>query len=104
MNFRSHQKNVRPGSRNTLVRGCIAICSSMVTYHDNLNVCCYFEDPVSLSTPDVYIGPEGMERLCSDIEVDPEDLAMLALAWKLKATQMGFFKKSEWLSGMQDLE
>lgn len=52
----------------------------------------------------ISIGPEGMERLCQDIQVDPEDKAMLALAWKLKAQEMGFFKRSEWVQGMTQLE
>lgn len=50
------------------------------------------------------VGPEGIERLCQDIQVDPEDKAMLALAWKLKAEQMGYLKCSEWLRGMAELE
>lgn len=50
------------------------------------------------------IGPAGIERLCQDISVDPEDTVMLALAWKLNAGQLGFFKQSEWVHGMADLE
>lgn len=69
-----------------------------------MNETSIFVDPLSLTTANAYIGPEGIERLCHDISVDPEDLVMLALAWKLKATQMGFFKKTEWLSGMRELE
>lgn len=50
------------------------------------------------------IGPDGMIRLCADLKLDPEDLIMLALAWKLKAVHMGFFSRTEWLSGMHELQ
>jgi len=51
-----------------------------------------------------FIGPEGMQQLCQDLGLDPEDIVMLAIAWKLKASQMGYFQRSEWLSGMQQLQ
>jgi DCN1-like protein 4/5 len=50
------------------------------------------------------IGPEGMEKFCEDIGVEPENVLMLTLAWKLKAEQMGFFTLSEWLDGMGELQ
>ncbi|KAK2170512.1 hypothetical protein LSH36_2g00015 [Paralvinella palmiformis] len=49
------------------------------------------------------IGPEGMEKFCEDIGVEPENVVMLCLAWKLDAKQMGFFTKAEWLRGMSEL-
>lgn len=58
----------------------------------------------SSTTPEACIGPEGMERLCMDMQVDPEDIVMLALAWKLKATDMGYFRQSEWMYGMSNLQ
>ena len=39
---------------------------------------------------------EGMERLCSALSVDPSDLQVLVLAWKLQATQMCQFTREEW--------
>ncbi|KAG8184621.1 hypothetical protein JTE90_022672 [Oedothorax gibbosus] len=50
------------------------------------------------------IGPEGMEKFCEDIGVEPENVVMLVLAWKMEAKQMGFFTKSEWLRGLKDME
>ncbi|XP_067948503.1 DCN1-like protein 5 [Watersipora subatra] len=65
----------------------------------------YSDEPAyPCSSKDSIIGPHGMERLCQDIQVDPEDISMLALAWKLKASQLGYFRKSEWLQGMASLE
>ncbi|KAI0241283.1 DCN1-like protein 4 [Lamellibrachia satsuma] len=50
------------------------------------------------------IGPEGMEKFCEDIGVEPENIVMLSLAWKLGANQMGFFTLAEWLKGMTDIQ
>lgn len=50
------------------------------------------------------VGPSGVEKLCIDMEVQPEDIVMLVLSWKLNAENMGFYKLSEWKSGMASLE
>lgn len=50
------------------------------------------------------IGPEGMEKFCEDIGVEPENIVMLVLAWKLDAKNMGFFTKAEWLKGFSDIQ
>lgn len=47
------------------------------------------------------LGPEGMEKFCEDIGVEPENVVMLVLAYKMNARQMGFFTLSEWLKGLQ---
>ncbi|XP_039212207.1 DCN1-like protein 5 isoform X2 [Crotalus tigris] len=58
---------------------------------------------------DEVVGPEGMEKFCEDIGVEPENVShkmiiMLVLAWKLEAESMGFFTKEEWLKGMTSLQ
>ena len=50
------------------------------------------------------MGPEGMEKFCEDIGVEPENIVMLVLAWKLEADQMGFFSLQEWMMGMMKLQ
>lgn len=50
------------------------------------------------------LGPEGMERFCQDIKVDPENIVMLVIAYKMNAKNMGFFTQSEWLRGLSDPE
>merc|ERR1712216_858037 len=47
---------------------------------------------------DGMIGPEGIEKLCSD-KVDPADVLMLVLAWQLEASQMCYFTRDEWKRG-----
>jgi hypothetical protein len=49
------------------------------------------------------IGPDGIGRLCEDIDVSPEHVLVLVLAWKLNAATMGRFTLPEWLAGMQVL-
>lgn len=49
------------------------------------------------------IGPEGIEQFCDELGVDPDDIVMLVVAWKLSAENMGFFKLTEWQSGMHCL-
>ncbi|XP_033109029.1 DCN1-like protein 4 [Anneissia japonica] len=50
------------------------------------------------------VGPEGMEKFCEDIGVEPENIVMLIIAWKLEAYQMGFFTLQEWMKGMSSLQ
>lgn len=45
-----------------------------------------------------------MEKFCEDIGVEPENVVMLVLAYKMGATQMGFFSQYEWLKGLTELE
>uniref|UniRef100_UPI00398F2226 DCN1-like protein 4 isoform X5 n=1 Tax=Pristiophorus japonicus TaxID=55135 RepID=UPI00398F2226 len=53
---------------------------------------------------DDVIGPEDMEKFCEDIGVEPENVVMLVLAWKLDAQSMGYFTLQEWLKGMTLLQ
>lgn len=61
-----------------------------------------FHEYATANDPDL-LGPEGMEKFCEDIGVEPENIIMLVIAWKMDAKQMGFFTKSEWLRGLSDL-
>ena len=49
------------------------------------------------------IGPGGVESLCKAIEVDPSDVLMLVMAWCLGTSQMGYFSREEWQSGLHKL-
>ena len=46
---------------------------------------------------------EGTIKLCEDLEVDPSDVAVLVLAWKLDAKKVGEFHRAGWKSGWRDL-
>lgn len=63
----------------------------------------WFHEYSTPDDPDV-LGPEGMEKFCEDIAVEPENIVMLVVAWKMDAKQMGFFTLQEWLRGLADLQ
>lgn len=50
------------------------------------------------------IEPDGIERFCTDINVDPSDRKILLLAWKMRAKRMGYFTREEFHSGMVALK
>ncbi|KAJ8753211.1 hypothetical protein K2173_017806 [Erythroxylum novogranatense] len=50
------------------------------------------------------IDPEGIEALCSDMQVEHTDIRILMLAWKMKAQKQGFFTKEEWQTGLKGLQ
>lgn len=49
------------------------------------------------------MGPEGVERLCSDMAVDPSDVSLLVLAWTMGAARMGYLTREEWAAGAPQL-
>jgi len=49
------------------------------------------------------MGPEGLERLCSDAGISLEGALPLILAWQLGATEMAKVKKGEWEKGTAEL-
>ncbi|XP_014203905.1 DCN1-like protein 5 isoform X1 [Copidosoma floridanum] len=63
----------------------------------------WFREYTTVDDPDM-LGPEGMEKFCEDIGVEPENVVMLVLAHKMGANQMGFFTLNEWLRGLTDLQ
>uniref|UniRef100_A0A1B6K0A7 Defective in cullin neddylation protein n=1 Tax=Homalodisca liturata TaxID=320908 RepID=A0A1B6K0A7_9HEMI len=63
----------------------------------------WFSEYTSPHEPDI-LGPEGMEKFCEDLGVEPENVVMLVLAWKMNARQMGFFTLAEWLKGLSELQ
>nr|GMD35596.1 DCN1-like protein 4 [Ipomoea batatas] len=49
------------------------------------------------------IDPEGIEALCSDLEVEHTDVRILMLAWKLQSEKQGYFTLEEWRKGLKAL-
>lgn len=47
---------------------------------------------------------EGIERLCIDLEVDPQDIVMLVMSWHMKAATMGEFSKQEFFNGLKEIK
>jgi hypothetical protein len=49
---------------------------------------------------DAVIGDEGLPRLCADLGVEPDDVVVLALAWKLNAATLGEFSRREFTDAL----
>lgn len=49
------------------------------------------------------IGPDGVDALCKDLGISPTSMTCLILAWKLGAEEMGYFKREEFINGLQNL-
>ena len=49
------------------------------------------------------IGADGTISLCEDLEVDPEDVVLLAVAYELKSPSLGRWTKSGWIEGWKSL-
>nr|XP_027069908.1 DCN1-like protein 4 isoform X2 [Coffea arabica] len=62
----------------------------------------FFESYVNKSLG--MIDPEGIEALCSDLQVDHTDVRILMLAWKMKAEKQGYFTQEEWRRGLDALK
>jgi len=53
---------------------------------------------------DQMIGPDGLERFCTDMSIDPEDSVLLGLCFHLNASEMGVIYRDEWMSGFEKLQ
>lgn len=47
---------------------------------------------------------EGIERLCNDLQLCPDEFKVLVLAWKLNAEQMCCFTKNEFVQGLKSMK
>ncbi|XP_038682296.1 DCN1-like protein 2 [Tripterygium wilfordii] len=46
---------------------------------------------------------DGISLLCSDLQVDPQDIVTLVVSWHMKAAAMCEFSKQEFVGGLQSL-
>ncbi|CAA7399308.1 unnamed protein product [Spirodela intermedia] len=46
---------------------------------------------------------DGITQLCSDMQVDPQDIVMLVLSWHMKAATMCEYSREEFIGGLQSL-
>lgn len=47
---------------------------------------------------------DGIENLCNDLQLNPDDFKVLLLAWKLNASQMCRFTKTEFIQGLKSMK
>ncbi|KAG7395711.1 Scaffold-type E3 ligase [Phytophthora boehmeriae] len=50
------------------------------------------------------INEEGILKFCEDIGVDPQDVVVLVIAWKMGAAYMCAFTRKEWAKGMEAMD
>jgi hypothetical protein len=50
------------------------------------------------------IGPNGVMKFISDLQIKAEDIISLVLAWHFDAKRAGYFSKAEFISGMEKLK
>ena len=48
--------------------------------------------------------PDGVERLCADLEIKPDELRILVLAWKFQVDAMCRFSRDEFVNGCKSLK
>lgn len=49
------------------------------------------------------ISVDGTIKLCEDLDVDPEDVVLLAVAYELKSPSMGQWSRKGWVDGWKAL-
>lgn len=59
------------------------------------------DDVLDPSSDEITI--DGTINLCEDLEVDPEDVIMLAVAYELKSPRVGEWTRKGWLDGWKAL-
>ncbi|RLN13888.1 hypothetical protein BBJ28_00017160, partial [Nothophytophthora sp. Chile5] len=47
---------------------------------------------------------DGILKFCEDIGVDPQDIVVLVIAWKMEAAYMCAFTRKEWMAGMETMD
>ncbi|XP_020815090.1 DCN1-like protein 3 isoform X1 [Drosophila serrata] len=74
-----------------------AVKESMEVSHQSLNqLYDVYKDP----DDEDMILTDGIERLCNDLNYQPDEFAILVLAWCLDASQMCRFTKTEFIEGL----
>lgn len=46
---------------------------------------------------------DGTIRLCEDLDVNPEDVVLLAVAYELKSPRVGEWNKQGWTDGWKSI-
>ncbi|KAM8713879.1 hypothetical protein ACLKA7_014098 [Drosophila subpalustris] len=77
-----------------------AVKESMEVSHQTLNkLFDVYKDP----DDEDMILTDGIERLCNDLNYQPDEFAILVLAWCLDASQMCRFTKTEFIDGLHKM-
>eukprot|EP01087_Luapelamoeba_hula_P009256 TRINITY_DN2381_c0_g1_i1.p1 TRINITY_DN2381_c0_g1~~TRINITY_DN2381_c0_g1_i1.p1 ORF type:complete len:282 (-),score=68.22 TRINITY_DN2381_c0_g1_i1:190-1035(-) len=97
--IKKSKNNKKNGNKNIQVEVDPALFSRK-RLEDFFNM--YKEEPED-GEVDAVIGPDGIEKLCNDLDICSDDVVTLLLAWRLNAQEMGYFTKTEWMEGLEKL-
>ncbi|RQM12172.1 hypothetical protein DD237_002819 [Peronospora effusa] len=64
----------------------------------------WFDSYIDPDDDEDSINEEGILKFCDDIGVDPQDIVVLVIAWKMQAAYMCAFTRREWQKGMQEMD
>ena len=67
------------------------------------NLFCKYRDPSTVATAEESITTEGVEQLCRDLDLRPEEFRVLVLAWRCRAAQMCRLTRAEFSRGLRAL-
>eukprot|EP01104_Vermistella_antarctica_P017537 TRINITY_DN6225_c0_g2_i1.p1 TRINITY_DN6225_c0_g2~~TRINITY_DN6225_c0_g2_i1.p1 ORF type:complete len:284 (+),score=69.72 TRINITY_DN6225_c0_g2_i1:346-1197(+) len=97
-------KAASPSSRSKAVTAksnkAIAIDATVDCPYNYERLTAFFDSYADETDKDT-IGPDGIIRLCQDLDIVPEDVLVLVLAYHLKATENGFFTRSEFVVNLE---
>ncbi|XP_032590044.1 DCN1-like protein 3 isoform X2 [Drosophila grimshawi] len=88
------------GSAPTMSEIITTVKESMEVSHQTLNK--LFEVYKDPDDEDMIL-TDGIERLCNDLNYQPDEFAILVLAWCLDASQMCRFTKTEFIDGLHKM-
>ena len=60
-------------------------------------------DPSGTDSDSDEISVDGTIKLCEDLDVNPEDVVLLAVAYELKSPSMGQWSRKGWTDGWKQL-
>nr|CAG4648233.1 EOG090X0DAO [Moina brachiata]SVE93254.1 EOG090X0DAO [Moina brachiata] len=96
-------KRSKPSSGSTVNRSRTKTSEEPPATFSQKKCIAWFKTYTSAASPET-IGPEGVESMCKDLGVEPENILLLVLSWKMGAKQMGYFTLQEWLTGLTDIQ
>ncbi len=66
-------------------------------------ICCAQRLIILIESDGEDISIDGTIQLCQDLDVNPEDVVLLCVAYELKSKRMGTWTRKEWIDGWKAL-
>ena len=98
-------KNGSPNNNNKQSShfvGAVCCCAGSTTAHLDAKALAIFSQYRDLSKPDTIL-VEGIEQMCKDLDLMPDEFRVLVFAWKCDLRRMCVISRREFLQGMRTL-